>query len=130
MIINSIKILIIFSFFVFLLRHLSYFYHKLKKNIIEDSNSKDYFFYQTPPLIITFLLMIYFCDKNLIYGVMGISLMYLIMLKSLYYFIPFFPNRWRIHFTGGPKYEQLLLLLIYYLLTTWVSLQVFENGMF
>ena len=73
--------------------------------------------------------MIYFCDKNLIYGVMGISLMYLIMFKSLYYFIPF-PNRWRIHFTGGPKYEQLLLLLIYYLLTTWVSLQVFENGMF
>tara|TARA_Y100000590_G_C14859569_1_gene690793 strand:- start:55 stop:444 length:390 start_codon:yes stop_codon:yes gene_type:complete len=127
MIINFIKILIIFSFFIFLLRHISYFYHKYKKLLIEDSNSKDYFFYQTPPLIITFYLMIYFCDKNLIYWVLGVSVIYLIMLKSLYYFIPFFPNNWRIRFTGGDS-MQLLLLLIYYLIVTIVSLKGIENG--
>ena len=49
------------------------------------------------------------------------------MLKSLYYFTPFFPSNWRIRFTGGGSI-QLLLLLIYYLMVTIVSLMGIENG--
>lgn len=127
MIINSIKILIIFSFSIFLLRHFSYLFHIIKKNI-EDSKY-NFYFYQTPPLVITFLLMIYLCDKSLIYGVMGISYFYFFLIKSLYYFIPFFPNRWRYQLMNNTG-DQLLILFIHYLLTTWICLKGFENGMF
>ncbi|SVE40842.1 uncharacterized protein METZ01_LOCUS493696, partial [marine metagenome] len=66
-IINSIKILIIFSFSIFLLRHFSYLFHIIKKNI--EGSKYSFYFNQTPALFITFFLIIYLCDKSLIYGV-------------------------------------------------------------
>ena len=127
MIVNAIKILVIFSFSIFLLRHLTYLFHVIKKNIQKSDNS--FYFTQTPALFITFFLMIYFCDKSLIYGVIGISYMYYFLIKSLYYFIPFFPNRWRYQLMNNTG-DQLLILFIHYLLTTWICLKGIENGMF
>ena len=130
MLVNFIKILIIFCFFVLVCRHISFFYHKYRKNLYEqDTNYKNFFFYQTPPMIVFFYLMFYFCEQNIINGVLLISLVYLIMFKSLYYFIPYFPNSWRIRFVGGGN-VQLLLLLIYYLLVTVICLKGIENGVF
>ena len=127
MIINSIKILIIFSFSIFLLRHFSYLFHIIKKNIEDPKYS--FYFNQTPALFITFFLIIYLCDKSLIYGVMGISYFYFFLIKSLYYFIPFFPNRFRYQLMNNTG-DQLLILFIHYLLTTWICLTGIKNGMF
>ena len=84
-------------------------------------NLKILFLYQTPPLIITFLLTFYFCEKNLIYFVVFSSLFFLGFLKILYYSIPFFPKDWRIRFVGIDK-TQLIILLIYFLSVTISSL--------
>lgn len=127
--INLFKILIIFSFSILLLRHISFFYHKYKKIIIDDTNSKKFFFFQTPPLILIFFLMIYICEKHIIHGVLMYTILYFLMMKFLYYFIPYFPKNWSIRLIGGGKI-QLILLGVLFILTSYISLIGINRGIY